>query len=193
VKLYAGIGSRRTPPVVLELMVELGRLLAARGWTLRTGGAEGADTKFLSGALLWWPAGYELYLPWAGFSDQAPATLEEPTERALEIAARYHPRWALLNHGARMLHARNVHEILGADCAQPVRMVICWTPDGSLDGHGSDSGGTGGALRVAVGEAPGAEIINLARDDHWNRLASFADPDGKRFHLREQHEQTSLL
>lgn len=192
-RVYAGIGSRRTPPAVCDLMVEVARLLAARGWTLRTGGAEGADTAFLSGALLWEPARFELYLPWPGFSDQAPATLVRPTLRALEIAAPYHVRWQLLKQSERKLLARNVHQVLGADCNSPVPLVICWTPDGSLDGHGPDSGGTGMALRIAAGEAPGVEVINLARDDHWDRLAAFADATGQRFHRREHHEQTKLL
>jgi hypothetical protein len=190
--IYAGIGSRRTPPVALELMTELARLLAARGWTLRTGGADGADTAFMNGCLLCEPR-YELYLPWPGFSSQAPATLTRPTAEASAIAARYHPRWALLKHAERQLHARNVHQVLGAECTVPVAMVVCWTPDGSLDGQGPDCGGTGMALRVAVGEAPSAPVFNLARGEHWNRLATFADPGGKRFHRRERHEQVSLL
>jgi hypothetical protein len=193
VQVYAGIGSRQTPWAAGELMLELARLLAARNWTLRTGGADGADERFLSGCLLWQPARYELYLPWPGFSEQAPATLVRPTERALEIAQRYHPRWPFLNHQDRQLHARNVHEVLGADCDEPVHFVLCWTPDGSLDGQSRDSGGTGMALRVAVGEIPGVEIINLALNAHWNRMAAFADPDGKRFQPRENHEQTKLL
>lgn len=190
---YAGIGSRRTPAAALGLMTELARLLAARGWTLRTGGADGADTAFLNGCLLWWPAPYELYLPWPGFSDQAPATLTGPTERALEIASRYHPRWALLKDSERQLHGRNAHQVLGRGCDDPVRFVVCWTPDGSLDGAGPEAGGTGMALRVARGEAPDAEIINLARFDHWNRMAAFADPAAVRFDRRQIHEQTSLL
>jgi hypothetical protein len=191
--VYAGIGSRETPPAERSLMVEVARLLAARGHTLRTGGADGADERFLSGCLLWEPARYELYLPWPGFSDQAPATLVRPTERALAIAANYHPRWALLKHSERQLLGRDVHQILGAECNVPVRAVICWTPDGSLDGASSESGGTGMALRIARGEAPKAEIINLAREDHWNRMAAFADPEANRFDRRERHEQATLL
>ena len=33
--------------------------------------------------------------------------------------------------------ARNVHQVLGADLKTPVKMIICWTPDGSLDGKGT--------------------------------------------------------
>jgi hypothetical protein len=190
--IYAGIGSRETPAAERGLMTEIARLLAARGSLLRTGGADGADTAFLSGCLLWGPH-YELYLPWPGYSNQAPPTLVRPTERALEIAARYHPQWPLLKHSERQLHGRNVHQILGAECDTPVRAVICWTPDGSLDGASRESSGTGMALRVACGEVPDVEIVNLAREDHWNRMAAFADPGAKRFDRRERHEQSTLL
>ena len=38
--VYAGVGARRTPPVVLASMRDMARELAARGWHLRTGGGD---------------------------------------------------------------------------------------------------------------------------------------------------------
>lgn len=62
---YAGIGSRETPASVLDLMSRIARKLGARGWTLRTGGAEGADLAFYAGAYDSAPKGLvELCLPW---------------------------------------------------------------------------------------------------------------------------------
>jgi hypothetical protein len=113
---------------------------------------------------------YELFLPWAGFTDVAPSTLNEPTPDAFRIARKYHPAWARLSEPARKLHARNVHIILGRDCVHPVRMVLCWTPDGSVDGVSRDAGGTGMALRVARGEAPDATILNLSLPGHRERV-----------------------
>lgn len=43
----------------------------------------------------------------------------------------------------QLLHARNMHIILGANLDSPVEIVICWTKDGLR------SGGTGQALRLA--------------------------------------------
>ena len=43
---YAGIGSRETPPQVLEQMRKIGTFLAERHYVLRSGGAKGADTAF---------------------------------------------------------------------------------------------------------------------------------------------------
>jgi hypothetical protein len=42
-RLYTGVGSRETPPDILDLMTRLAQRLAAIGWVCRTGGALGAD------------------------------------------------------------------------------------------------------------------------------------------------------
>ena len=47
---YAGIGSRETPPTVLDLMGRFASQLSIQGWVLRTGMAGGADQAFYRGA-----------------------------------------------------------------------------------------------------------------------------------------------
>lgn len=167
VNVYAGIGSRRTPPVYLEYMRELAYVLAVKGWTLRTGGAPGADTAFEEGHRRY-GFGVELFLPSLRFNGHQAARLYGPTEDAFLVAARYHPAWDQLTPEARILHARNAHIILGAELDDPVTMVVCWTPDGSLDGTGPDSGGTGQALRIAADHR--IPVFNLARDEHMDRI-----------------------
>ena len=62
--VYAGIGSRATPPSVLEAMTTMAAWLARRGWHLHSGGAAGADSAFAAGA----PAGTRtVFLPWPGY------------------------------------------------------------------------------------------------------------------------------
>jgi hypothetical protein len=168
--IYAGVGSRRTPPHVFDFMVETARILAARGWWARSGGAAGADTAIQNGALLWTPARFELYLPWAGYRHHQVARLDSPTEEAFEHAAKYHPAWERLEPEARALHARNSHIVCGPNLRAPVKFVLCWTPDGSLDGRGPDCGGTGQALRVAA--AYGIPVFNLARDEDMDRVGA---------------------
>ena len=46
---YAGVGSRETPLDVLKTMWKIGNYLATKGYTLRSGGAKGADTAFENG------------------------------------------------------------------------------------------------------------------------------------------------
>ena len=150
-KIYAGIGSRETPPEVIEWMETLGEQLALAGWTLRSGFADGADNAFARGA----EAGngaMELYVPWTGFND---APIDHPAiictqdlplaiqYHMHDIAEAFHPNWSACSPAAKKLHARNVPQIIGSDLNTAVSCVICWTPGGK---HG---GGTGQAIRIA--------------------------------------------
>lgn len=135
---YAGIGSRETPPQVLTCMTKIAHRLHLRGYVLRSGGAGGADLAFESGA----GDAKEIYLPWRNFNGN-PSPRYTPSAAAMQMAGDFHPAWERCSPGARKLHARNCHQMLGADLNTPVAFVVCWTPGG----HGS--GGTGQALRIA--------------------------------------------
>lgn len=135
----------------------------------------GADLAFEYGA----SAGdgeVEVYLPWASYNEDMAVvepTLTEPSEDAYEVAARFHPGWAFLKHGARKLHARNAHIILGKDLDDPVDVVVCWTPDGSKDGKGKKTGGTGQALRIAADWK--IEVHNLKNFEDWAPISLEVD------------------
>lgn len=140
-KLYAGIGSRETPAAVLALMQRIGENMARAGFTLRSGAAPGADSAFEAGCDAAKGA-KEIYLPWRRFNNHT-SLLNSVTDEALIMAAKYHPAWTRCSPAATKLHARNCYQILGADLATPVRLVICWTRDAA------GQGGTGQALRIA--------------------------------------------
>ena len=63
------------------------------------------------------------------------------TER---IASEVHPAWDRCNEWARGMHSRNCHQILGYDLQSPVDAVICWTPDGKIQG------GTATVIRISM-------------------------------------------
>lgn len=46
---YTGIGSRETPAEILEIFEHLGAWFAKKGYTLRSGHADGADAAFENG------------------------------------------------------------------------------------------------------------------------------------------------
>lgn len=175
---YAGVGARETPAEVLALMRALARVLAAGGWVLRSGMSPGADRAFYEGAL----AGggrIELYLPWPGFGAQARAghepaelvyELARPLPAAYELAESHRPGFRDLPGAQRALLARDGHQVLGRALVDPVDAVVCWTPQGDLDGAGERSGGTGQTLRVARARAPGATVLNLERAEHRARV-----------------------
>ena len=170
VGVYTGVGSRSTPDEVLELMAELALSLGARGWRLRSGRARGADDAFERGAERA-AADLEVYRPdggWCGLEDLTPGG---PSEEAFALAARVHPAWERCSSYVRALHARNCHQVLGPGLDRPSGFVCCWTPDGSLDGSSRSAGGTGQALRIAVGA--GVPVVNLKRPGHRRSVEAF--------------------
>lgn len=170
VKFYAGIGSRQTPVNILEFFTRLAARMEINGWTLRSGGAEGADAAFATGCLE-----REIYLPWKGFNGLSSA-MPFPSLEAEYLAATLHPTWSRLSQGARKLMARNCYQILGADLASPVNVVLCWTPDG-CESHATRSqttGGTGQAISLA--SRHGIPVINFFNPGSMDRLRSIVAP-----------------
>ncbi|MBW8191352.1 hypothetical protein K0504_09910 [Neiella marina] len=174
VNAYAGIGARATPAPILNIMTELGRLLAYKGVVLRSGAANGADSAFESGCDQYCQSANvapdqqkQIFLPWNNFNNRnttESGVLHHDLKTAQFLARRYHKSWRHLNAQSRLLMARNSLQILGCDLRQYARFVICWTPDGSLTGRDRKSGGTGQALRIAY--AYNIPVYNLYRDDH---------------------------
>lgn len=150
---YTGIGSRGTPESVLNIMDWLAGELAFRNYILRSGGASGADQAFEKGVSeigIRIPEDYvEIYLPWPSFEIENRSFIKptryDPQEEAFEVAKEYHPSWNKLSQGAKKLHARNVHQVLGYDVTKPElsSFIICWTEGAKGEG------GTGQALRIA--------------------------------------------
>jgi len=143
-KFYAGIGSRETPNKVLRQMEQIAAILRVKGWTLRSGHAEGADQAFERGA----GEAAEICLPWWGFNKDVEipnaATQMVPVSNTVfEKAKAYHPAWERLSQGGRKLHARNWQIMMGHNDKTPVKFVVCWTPEGLV------KGGTAQALRIA--------------------------------------------
>lgn len=192
---YAGIGSRRAPRDVLDLSMRIGEALARRGFSLRSGAAEGEDTAFEVGAIrgggrmgIWlpWPGfdqrrlGWAAGMGWRETLEQA-ATLprtrrrlfERPTAEAMQIAARTHPRWATMKRSTQALQSRNSHQVLGHDCKTPSLFAVLWTEDGAtLAEETTDAtGGTGQAIRVCG--LYGIPVHNLAREDHRRMWEGF--------------------
>lgn len=158
--IYTGVGSRKTPSPMLTLMEALAGDLRDRGYTCRSGHADGADMAFEKGAR----GRIELYLPWGpvgrfnGPPLYKPDVLRlQPALQARMFASLVHPAWDKLNRGAQLLHSRNVHQLLGSELvdvngepltplgvpATPSEFLVCWTERGKV------TGGTATAIRLA--------------------------------------------
>jgi hypothetical protein len=167
-KYYTGIGSRKTPPEILDIMQKIGFKLAKMGWTLRSGGTIGANTAFYMGARqACGQAGNKIEI-------YRPEHIEqfETGQQALEIAEKYHPYWNNLNYYVKKLHGRNTFQILGKNLNTPSKFVICWTPDGCKTHmmRSRTTGGTGTAISIANKRK--IKIYNLANMDDYEEIVN---------------------
>lgn len=154
-KYYTGVGSRKTPGNIIGVMVNIAYYLSLSGWTLRSGGARGADTAFEQGLGQVYK---EIYYA------------KDATKEAMAISAEYHPAWNKCSQYAKQLHGRNAFQVLGKDLATPSSFLICWTPDG-CETHatrGYSTGGTGTAISIA--NAYNIPVYNLANIESFNLI-----------------------
>lgn len=166
---YAGIGSRKTPPEIAQLMTNIARHLASTGWTLRSGGAIGADTAFFDGS----GQKHEIFCVDSYITENNfvydPDYIPQFAHDSVDI---YHPVPSALKKNGRNLMARNCLQILGLDGVTPVDFVVCWTPDACK--HHEDrtisTGGTGQAISIA--DTRLIPVFNLANQ---NDLAEFKE------------------
>jgi hypothetical protein len=154
-KLYTGVGCRKTPEPILTLMFLIGYRQAENGWTLRSGGADGADNAFYRGALEYFNKKStiyhklaEIYIPKQGFNKLFANPLNpnvynfkdyKEYVQALEIAKNIIPYWDRLPEWNRNLHGRNIFQVLGHNLKKPSHALLCWK---ALDNKGEVTGGT---------------------------------------------------
>lgn len=149
-KVYAGIGARVIPTEIGEKFFIVANHLAYEGWTLRSGGAPGADSAFEEGCDIC-NGQKEIYLPWKGFNKSTSLLYERIfPPKVLEIASRLYPRWNDVDEATRKLHARNVQQILGKEASNAdeySRFVCCYTDRSYTDANAV--GGTMFGIKLA--------------------------------------------
>lgn len=177
---YTGIGSRDTPEGVYRAMVWIGYQMASHHYKLRSGGASGADTAFSQGVYRWLgdsstPANHyqEIYLPGHKFNNLIQSNVDgnynTPElvnwKEATEIAKTLHPVWDRLKPYVKILHTRNVYQVLGRTLRNPSKLLICWAP---TRGEGHVKGGTNTAVQLA--HRVGVPVYNLYTVGEYERL-----------------------
>lgn len=182
---YTGIGSRSAPEWALELAKHIGYKMASKGYILRSGAANGMDEAFEKGAALYErecdKCTREIWVPWKTFrinehfdskhrkvlSDEQ-AIMGGDYLVSSGVMTYYHR----LKHSAKLLHARNVYQVIGDGYKQhktePSKLVIYWAPE---DDKRVIKGGT----RTAVMIARRYEIptYNLDIEEEKNKVLEF--------------------
>ncbi len=152
-KYYTGIGSRKTPETYLSVMRLIAHQFVKKGFILRSGGADGADSIFEFGCDEK-NGKKEIYLPWKNYNNNNSSYYDYFNfDKAFEIASDYHPKWNNLSIGVKKLLARNVYQLLGLDLNTPSEVVIAY--------H-ENKGGTFHTCKMA--KDFGIEVINLKFD-----------------------------
>lgn len=179
-KWYTGVGSRETPKEMEDFMQEVGFILAKKGFILRSGCADRADTYFEIGALKYKVRGLkqrlDIYLPWDGFNKQYKdenhfiATEFDNYEDAWEMASETHPAWDRCSAGAQALHARNCYQVLGHDLATPSKFLICWA---KTTKSGNIAGGTATAWNLA--KSYNIPCFNLFVEEDYKRVSKLLE------------------
>ena len=203
--VYAGIGTRKLPPDVAKELEGVARELQGKGYTLRSGGADGADVAFERGA----GSAKEIYLPNTDYvnkstgeyfqKERAEAGLRDESrdivlvdnwpkggrryvnggvhEKTVAIAREIHPSPEMLikRPGVEKLMARNTLQVFGEDLSKPVDFVLFYAEEG--DNPLRPNGGTGQAVEMA--RRKGVPTINMAEKGWREKLDAVLNGEAK--------------
>jgi hypothetical protein len=178
---YAGIGSRETPQEVLDLMTEAAKYLDGLGYTLRSGGAAGADTAFEKGAIKkeifkgFDPVGeteikiaHEIHPDLKGAmsaskNKKIKAKIAEGASNNEAEKSGERSAWAVQN-----LMARNTNQIFGKNLDSTTDFVLFYAQE--TNNPLRPKGGTGQAVEMA--RRKGIPTINMASPDWRKQLTA---------------------
>ena len=156
-KFYTGIGSRKTPKNTLDHMSFIALFLDKRNYTLRSGGAIGADKAFEGGS-----------------SCKNIYTTKDVPDWAMKMVQRYIPKdlkvpFEKFAPHTKLLLARNMMQVLGYEGNIKSDFVVYWAPICNI--NSVEIGGTGYAVRCAIDHR--IPTYNLNKSNELKEFAFF--------------------
>jgi len=188
IKIITIVGSRDTPPEILEQMRKIAKHCCKLGIIVRSGKAGGADASAQAGCQDYYETLHlkvpfqfdssepsqvipEMYVPWSGFGEdwmtEAWDSVQGSNVGARLIAESIHPNWIACKQGAKKLHTRNICQILGRDIDTPSDLVLYYCKESG----GNPTGGTATAVNLAL--RVGCVCINMLHDDWKGNLKPY--------------------
>jgi len=170
-KYYTGVGSRKTPKEICDLMTKIASELEKQGYILRSGGAAGSDFAYQKGVHKL--ENKQIFIPWKnfGYGISLEDLIPEKVQDAMELVSIIHPNPKALTDAGWKLHARNVFEVLGSTLKEPSKFLICYA---KIDKDGNPLHGTRTAWMVAkLHEIP---CFNLFIKADYDRVIKMLDP-----------------
>ena len=171
-RFYTGIGSRKAPKRVLELIETISMDLEKKSFVVRSGDADGCDKAFTNKIK---DGNKHIYHPWRGFTENTPILYEAETW-TYEIIRNVHNGWNKLKESEKKLHARNVHQVLGHQgFLNKSEFVILYAePNKMLNKIVSLKGGTNSAFQLAMKN--NIKVYNLYFSKDIEELNKFMNP-----------------
>ncbi len=168
-KPYVGSGNLEAPPLILEKIKRIAKLLDENGYTCRVGGFLGPEEAFEKNAKR-----QELHLPWKNFNDKE-SKLTFTNKKAFDIARMFHPSYDSLKPAIQTIVAKNVRLIMGKNIDSPCLFAIVWSQDGIE--HGKDKTSSTGNIGhlISIASAVRIPVFNLARPDTEQRIYNFLE------------------
>lgn len=155
---YTGVGSRDVSQEEFEYMVLVGRVMAKKGYKLRSGAAKGADQAFQIGACMVNPNLTEIWLPWFSFGDRldgdkrfegskyyVPTPEQFEKNRNLWLETEIISWFEKMKQGAQKLHGRNANQVIGHDDELSKVCIYC----ADIQPNGEPKGGTRSAVLLS--------------------------------------------
>jgi hypothetical protein len=151
------VGSRDITILEAKIARYIGETLARNNYGMRSGLADGSDIHFYRGFIseigtevnnrfqMFMPRFYFKSFRHDGVSFYSITEMDIYLE-SIEIASTIHPRWTACQEWVKLLHARNIPQVLGPDLKSPSVYLI--TPNKEIS-PGRCKGGTNTAFNLA--------------------------------------------
>jgi len=164
-------GEDGIPPEIEEKFVEISKLLMAKGFMFRyNGDSEPFTNKVLDIDL----GRVEMYLPWKSFNTTINAKMPKPNEKAYHAAAYYHKAFKKLPNTVRAIISRDVHVLLGENVDNPIKLLLCYSPDGAESIKDIDYKKTGNiSFSITIADTLDIPIFNLGNSGALSRMVEY--------------------
>lgn len=179
-RYYTGVGSRDITQLEKQRLIQVAEALALKGYTCRSGGADGSDASLQEGACNVDPSLTQIWLPWEGFKRQELSADKYkgskyyvPTEEMFDKARFFYEDTGIISwYGkmkplARKFHGRNYYQVYGSQ-EEVLSSVTIYCSNEDVNKKDGVSGGTRSAVEIS--RYHGIPTYNIRIPEQWEKL-----------------------
>lgn len=167
-------GQEAVPLEQYETIIKLAKVLFTKGYCFRYNGDK--NNPLALAILNLENSKSEIFLPWKSFNDEFNKPVKAyPSEEAYGIALNNHIKFKEFKPATRAVFSSNIHVMLGAECKEPLDLLLVHNLDGSeVLAQKPDYKKLGNsAFFLKICNECNIPVYNIAKDDCVKRLAEF--------------------